>query len=78
MNRTCSSSGLVSFQGNTFLLTGSLPSSSNVLPMCPVFLLPMYPVCTHPSPLPSEGEGVLSANTVMIACTTRAGLIECG
>ena len=35
---------------------GFPPSSRNVLPMCPVYLLPMYPVYTHLYPLPSKGE----------------------
>ena len=37
---------------HTHLLMGCLPFSPNVLPMCPVYLLPMYQVCTYRVPSP--------------------------
>ena len=44
------------FPGQHTPLMGSAPSSPNVLPMSPVYLLPMYPVCTLSQSSPSGGR----------------------
>ena len=41
----------------------TLPTSPNVLPMCPVYLSPMYPVCTRLPPIFIKRAGLKPAPT---------------